>query len=296
MKSGFSWKTRRYILAALLAGTVSSSITLAQGPGGPDGPGGGPGGPPGHGRGRPPFGGMRRVSALDLPITVLASGLKLTDDQKDKIQQIQQDFRDQRNELMPRRGPDSGGPPDPATMQANMEKMHSLETDASSKINAVLTSDQKTVLPTLIKNIESLRATGIPAELYSKLNLTAAQKKKIADIAQQARTYMQTKMAAAQQSGDFEAARSVMDQVRQDSHSKAMAVLTTEQKALVDQFIKDHPRPQGGRGFGPPNGHGGPPQDGFGPPPDGGGPGGGPQDGGPPPPDGPPPGGDPSDS
>ena len=285
-----SWKTKRFVLAALIAGSFSGSLALAQGPDGPGGPGC-PGGPPGHGRGRPPFGGPRRVSVIDLPISVLAFGLKLTDDQKDKVRQIQKDFRDQRDELMPRRGPDSGGPPDRSTMQANMEKMRTLETDAASRMKAVLNSDQKAQLPSLLKNIESLRATGIPAELYGKLNLTDTQKKNISEIAQHAQQDMRAKMDAARLSGDFEASRSAMDQAREASHQKAMSALTAEQRAVVEQFIKDHPRPRGGRGFGPPPGHGGPPPNGFGPPNDGGGPGdGGPGDGGPPPPDGPPPG------
>lgn len=287
MKTGNSWKTKKIILAALVAGSVSGSIAFAQGSEGFGGPGGPP---PRHGRGMPPFGSPRRVTVLDLPMPVLSAGLKLTEDQQSKVHDIQKSFRDQRDSLMPRRGPDSGGPPDQSTMQANMEKLKALDAAANNSIKAVLNADQKALLPDLLKNIETLRAAGIPAELYGKLNLSDGQTKKIAEIAQQAQQDMHAKMEAARQSGDFEATRSAMDQSRAETHQKAMAILTDDQKSMVEQFIKDHPRPQGGRGGGPGRGHGGPPHDGFGPPPGGG------PDGGPPPPDGPPPGGDPSNS
>ena len=32
--------------------------------------------------------------------------------------------------------------------------------------------------------------------------------------------------------------------------AKALAILTSEQKAMVEKYIKDHPRPQGRRGGG----------------------------------------------
>jgi Spy/CpxP family protein refolding chaperone len=264
----------------LLLGATLGSTAGAQPPdGGPPPPG------PGRGPGRPPFGGPRQVTAADAPITILESGLKLTADQKEKIAQIQQDVRKKRRDLMPRPGQRPDSPPDPETMRANRDKMRTLDQEAAKSIGDVLTDEQKQALPGLLKEIEALRATGIPAELYGDLKLTSDQRKKITAIAQKAQESQRQAMDKARESGDFQSVRETMQKSRRQTHDKAMQVLTSEQRALVEQFIKDHPR-QGPGGFGPPpgggrgRGEGGPP------------PGGGPD--GPPPPDGagPPPGED----
>ena len=63
---------------------------------------------------------------------------KLTASQKSKIKTIQDQFRKQRETLMPRPGQRNGTPPDPATMQARFNKMRAAEQKAESQINAVL--------------------------------------------------------------------------------------------------------------------------------------------------------------
>jgi Spy/CpxP family protein refolding chaperone len=217
-----------------------------------------------------------------VPIAALEAGLKLTDDQKTKIAKIQKDVQQSRRSMMPRPDQDGGGPPDPEQMRAAMDKMRSKEDQAKSSIEAVLTDEQKQALPGLLKEIDALREAGIPAEVYGDLKLTGSQKKQLVALAKKSQDAMRAKMDSLQPGGDFESVRSAMDQSRRQAHSRAMALLTAEQRDLVQKYQQAHPRPDRG-----PGGPGGP--EGFGPPPGGpdgpdGGPGGpgGPPQGGPP--------------
>ena len=285
-RSGFKRADVR--LAALLLGTICipSAFALAQGgpPPGPD-----------QGQGRPPFGGpprfgggQRGASVAQIPVSALTAALNLTADQKSKIDSIQKDAQQQRRSLMTPPDQGAGGPPDPEQMRANFDKMRSLDQQTKANIEAVLTDDQKQALPGFLKEVETYRSTGIPLEVYGDLKLTVDQKQQIAAVAKKAQQDMQAKMEAARQSGDFQSMRSAMDQNRQTTHAKAMAVLTADQRATVKKYMDAHPRPQGGPGgpggFGGPGGPGGP--GGFGPGGPGGPPPGGPDGGpgGPPPP------------
>lgn len=260
---------QRLVVALVAAGTLFSAIVLAQ----PPPPGGGPPPPGGPGMGHPPFGGPPHTSAVNIPLSILESGLKLTDDQKTKIGQLQQQFHQQVREQMPRPGgpPDGqpGGPPDPETMRAAHDKIRNLEQQTNGRIEAALTSSQKQALPNLIKTVDAMRMAGVPAEIYS--DLTAEQRTKIAAIGQDAQQKMKQAMEKASQSGDFEQVHQAMQQTHQQIHQKVMAVLTDDQRKAVEKFQKEHPHP----GPGGPGGPGGPPP--GGPPPG---------DGGPPPPDG----------
>ena len=279
--------------------TLTASATLAQGPGGPPPGGGGRGGqdrPGGPGM-PPPFGGPRQAAVVDVPLAMLETGLSLTADQKTKITAIQQQFQKQRQTMRPGpggpggqggpggpggpNGPD-GGPGGPGGGQGpggpdggpggpggqggpgggQMDKMRDLQQQTSKKIEALLTTSQKQMLPALLKECDALRATGIPAETYSDLKLTADQKTKIAAIAQKAQQTMRQNMEKARQGGgDFEAMRETMQQSRQQSQKEAMNALSTEQRQTVDKYVKAHPRPEGGPGMPPP------PGDDQGPPP-----------------------------
>jgi len=267
---------------AALTLILSQGIALAQPPGGPPpgGPGG-PGGPPPGGPGGPGGPRGRGMSAVNVPAAALAADLKLTTTQQEKIDKIQKQFQQDRSKLMPARpeqGADptdqGGAPPDPETMRANFEKLSSLERQASKQIDTVLTADQKKALPIALKNIQSLRMAGIPAEVLGDLKLTADQKKQIASVVEKSQQSMRQKMEDARQSGDFENMRAVMTESREAMHNAAMAKLTADQKTIVEDYLKDHPQQEFEPGGGPPGG--------FGPPPGGGGPGGAP----PPPPDG----------
>lgn len=108
------WRKPTLVLTAVLAGSLLSTFTLAQGPGGPGGPPpGGPGGfPGGPGMGRP---GGGQLTLADIPVSVLSTELKLTSDQKTKIEAIQKKWRTQLQSMRPQFGPGGpggpGGPP-----------------------------------------------------------------------------------------------------------------------------------------------------------------------------------------
>ena len=292
------------LLTALLFGTVTGSLALSQPPPpGPGGPGGGPGGP---GFGRGPRGGPRQASAVQTPLAALAAELKLTDDQKSQIKAIQDNVKKQRQTLMPRPNP-NGERPDPETMRANFDKMRAMEQKANKDIEAVLNDTQKQALPVILKQFDNLRMGGIPLEVYGDLKLTSDQKQQIGDIVKKARAAMAPPPDGGQpgaggpppgeggQPGAGGPPRGPGGRgpggMFQKTREQVMAVLTDDQKKIVQDYLEAHPRqrfgpggPGGPGGFGGP---GGPPPGGGpgGPPPPGdGGPGG--QDAGVPPPPG----------
>ena len=254
MAHRFSLRKSSGVILALLAGTLLVPSAFAQGPdgpppGGPGGPGGhggpgGPGGPGGRGGRRPQFGGPGRPSLANTPLSALTAGLKLTSDQKAAIKQIQQNLQTQRKALMPTPGDPQSPPPDRATMQANMEKLRTLETQAVADIKKVLTADQIQALPAFTKNLETLGGAGIPVELYATLKLSDDQMTQLASIVQSFQDQMETTMDSARQSGDFASVRDTLDTLRQDTRKKVMAVLTADQQSAVTSYLKAHPRPQ----------------------------------------------------
>jgi hypothetical protein len=262
----------------LLALSSVSIVAHAQQPGGP--PPGGFGGPGGG-----------RIQPATAPADALASELNLTATQVDKIKAIQAAYRKDRDSLMPPRDNQGGGPPNREAMQSIMEKLQALDKATSDKIVAVLTDDQKAALPRVIQMLDAFQSAGVPPQVIGDLKLTDDQKKQALRINKE----MQQAMQQAMQDQD----RQAMMDARKKAHDEILALLTDDQKAILDKFVKDHPRrgpggPGGPGGRGPggrgPGGPGGPPPgDGNGPPP--------PPDGnGPPPPDGsgppPPPDGD----
>ena len=257
-------------------------------PGGPDGQGrpGGPGGPGGPGQGMRPGMNQAPMNAVHIPIAVLASELSLTSTQKDKIEQMQKQFMQQARPPQPPQDGQSG-PPDQEAMRTRMDKIRALDQSTVRQIEGVLTPTQKQALPTLVKTLNGLRTARIPLEVVSDLHLTAEQKQQLSALTSLTNgqsQHQQQEGDQARRSGQFGATRSLGGSPGQ-THEKAMALLTAEQRKVVTDYIQKHPRPQGGPGFGPPRGgQGGPGRPDMPPP---GGPGGGDgQDGPPPPPPG----------
>ncbi|MES2461958.1 MAG: hypothetical protein V4671_15345 [Armatimonadota bacterium] len=258
------------VLTALTGVLLSQTVFAAQppqggGPGGPGGPGGfrGPGGPGGPGGRR---GGPRPVSLSTIPVKELASALLLSDSQVAKIRAIQESVQAERQTLMPPPGQQPDGPPSREMMDANREKMRSLDQKAAAQIEAVLTAEQKSAAPELLKVLNALGQGGVPLEVFADLKLTAAQKQQLAAL---------PSLPPPPRPGDNGGAppdREGMEQGRRQAGEKVMAILTEEQRKIVEAFRQAHPRPRPGDGGGPPR-----PGDGFGPPPGGG-------DGAPPPP------------
>jgi len=222
-------------------------------PGGPDG--GGPGGPGGPGRG---FGGPPPLTLAHIPIALLISELKLTADQKSRIEKLQASARPPRpggpppgmsgmpgNPGMPGQPPQSiSQNPGPGPMPGQRPPMR--DTLTNQQIEALLTPAQRSALPSLLKQAQSLRYAGIPLELYPTLNLTPAQKTQIFSATPLTNT------------GD----RQKDDATHRARFEKTLALLTPPQRQALEAFRKSHPRPfpggPGGPGgmssnFGPPS-------------------------------------------
>lgn len=235
-------------LAATLALTPLASYAQDTQPGGP--PGGAQPGRFGGQRGQ--GGGFGRgqnnqpVTLATAPIEALASGLKLTAEQKQQITEIQA--------KLPARGRGRGGAGAGAgggtDFQAQRQQRQQLEQAATTQIEALLTAEQKTALPGVLKDIQTLRAAGLPVALLGSLGLTAEQKTKIADINAKAEEAMRQRMTGAQPGGDFQAMRESMQQARAETQRQVMAVLTDAQKAQVEKYRSEHPEAAGRGGFG----------------------------------------------
>ncbi|HLK55999.1 MAG TPA: hypothetical protein VKU00_05530 [Chthonomonadaceae bacterium] len=241
------------ILTAAVLMTAVSVTSFAQGQ-----PGGRPGGAPGGGFGGGQGGGQRRgggMTVASVPAGLLASELKLSADQKSKIKSIQDKMQADLKPLTPAPGSPR---PDQQTAQANREKRQQIVQQATQGIEGILTADQKAKVPGVIQGLQPYRAVNIPIGALEYLNLTSDQKTKIAKIAADAQTSMQSmrpQFQAAQ--GDQTKMQALMQQMqkdRQQDHDKAVALLTSTQKSALDKYMKEHPQPTFG---GPGGGFGG---------------------------------------
>ena len=260
----------RTIALSTVAMTLLFGANAAQAQG-PGGFGGGPGGP----MGRMP--GMQPANVLTTPIEALQVGLTLSADQKTKIVALQEASRKLQESLRPQ-FPQGGERPSQEEMQAlftkmreGRAKMDEENAKAEKEIMALLTTEQKAALPAFLKEVENWNALGLPLPLYATLKLSDDQKTKINELGRQTRGSLQTRISNAQAAGgDPRTMRDSIQKLMESAHTKALAFLTEEQKAMVEKWDKDHPRPQrgpGGRGgFGGPGGFGGGP---GGPPPAG---------------------------
>ncbi len=228
-------------ITALTGILLAPSVFAVQPPQGHGGPGGFGG--PGRLGGRR-SGGPRPISVSMIPAKALAEALGLSSDQTTKITAIQDSVRAERQKLMPAPGVQPGGPPpDRETMQANREKMRTLDQKATGDIEAVLTTEQKSALPELLKILNALGRAGVPPEVAGDLKLTADQRRQLA--------------ALPGGPGGPPPSRDGMGQGRREADEKVMAILTADQKKIVEAYPRQGPgegggRPPRGGGFGPP--------------------------------------------
>ena len=226
--------------ALLLAASLGFSA-LAQGAGaqaaaaGQQG-GGGRGGQGRGGQGGPP-------SLVTMPMAYLVTALTLTDDQKTKVQAIQDKVRTDMQEL---RKPDANGQrPNRAELQP---KIMALNDQAKKDIEAVLTPAQLKMSVKALKSAMVYNTVGIPLPVLADLKLTHEEETKLADIVEAATKEQEPTVKAlteARTAGDQAKVTEInqtMQASRQATREKAMAVLTEEQKATLAQYQKDHPR------------------------------------------------------
>jgi hypothetical protein len=230
-----------------------------------------------------------KMTAATTPLPALTAELKLTDKQQAQIKTIQDQAMKDIMAMRPAGGPGGPGGPGPGgpaggprpggpnpgrpgggapggpgggfggrmggISPEDVKKLQTVSDKASSKIEAVLTSDQKKALPGALKEIGTMRNAGIPVQTLGDLKLTSAQKAKISSIADKAQKDMEVKMKAA--NGDFMSLGPVFQQARQKTHTDVMATLTTAQKGVIEKYEKEHPRRGGfGGGMGGPGGGG----------------------------------------
>jgi Spy/CpxP family protein refolding chaperone len=183
---------------------------------------------PGQGGGRR-GGGMRgQVDIAQVPISLLASQLSLTDDQKSKITDIQTKLRADEKALR------ANG----STPQDNRQAMRDLVMKAHADVEAILTDDQKAKVQAVTRKIGAAAMGGIPLGVLGDLNLTSDQWDKIGQAGADARTKMQ---------GLSREDRATQGpQIQADLKTAVQAVLTADQKQKVEDYVKAHPRRQPG--------------------------------------------------
>jgi len=197
--------------------------------------------------------GMQPTAGM-LPLTVLSKSLGLTDEQKTKIEDIQKKAQENMRASFGGFG-GGGGRPDPEEMRARFEKMNEDRKKTDADIMAILTDDQKKSLETLLKDAQVFMQAQLPLELAGDLKLTADQKKQISETVDKIQKAAREKTQEARENQDFETVREIMQQAQAALREKTRAVLTAEQKSMVEKWEKDNPR---GRGFGGPGGGRGP--------------------------------------
>ena len=206
-------------------------------------------------------GGLMQMGLSNLPVDVLVKGLKLTDDQKTKVDDVQKKIREaQRAAFGGGNNPFGGGAgggnrPDPAQLQEMMTKMQEDRKKNDAQIEAVLTDDQKKALPAFLKDVQTFQTAQLPLALVGDLKLTDDQKTKMAAVVTQIQKIATEKRQEAMDNQDFQSLREIMTQTQTALKDKTRALLTADQKAMVEKYEKENPN----QGFGGRGGRGGAP-------------------------------------
>jgi hypothetical protein len=181
-----------------------------------------------------------------IPVTLLASELKLTEVQQAKITALRAQLEKDTTALRPAPGEQFN--PD------NRQKMQDLNTEATSKMTEVLTTDQQAQLPDVIKSLNAYPRLGIPLEVLPTLKLTADQKTKLTALADERQKAQQAKMQELQQNGggDRTAMMQAFQDMQKETQTKVAALLTASQNSTLTAYNKEHPQNfgPGGRGGG----------------------------------------------
>lgn len=176
----------------------------------------------------------------------------------------QQDREKMRAEMMKMR----------AEAEAKMAQMQQDRTKADREIRQVMTEEQRPGTPSFLREVEFFQNAGLPLELIKPLDLESMQKVKINTILAKTNAERQQKMqdmianartgnggrpggnagAQAETGGNDRRAnwQAFGEAMRTDieaTHKLILAVLTPEQRALVEKFEKENPQSRQ-RGFG----------------------------------------------
>ncbi|MBC7529881.1 MAG: hypothetical protein H7308_20315 [Chthonomonadaceae bacterium] len=177
----------------------------------------------------------RPLTLSMLPPDYLKSELKLTDEQVVKIESLQKASQADMMKIVedPTAPPppslepsETPLPPDQEEKLRAFEKKISTVTDkADEDVKAVLTEEQTKLLPSLMKETQSLVDAGLPLTLLTDLKLTPDQKKQIGSALDE----MDGKLKDATP----EDRRAKMKVMRKELREKVTGILTDEQKEML---------------------------------------------------------------
>lgn len=194
------------IAAALMAVGVMVQVSLAQPGEGRRGrgPGGGFGGPP--------------TPVRLLGVKEVQDALKLTDEQKTKITDLNNKVREEIRTAM-----QDGG---------SREKVQKLMDETTAKVKEILDEGQQKRLLGIFVQVNGANAVANP-DVAKELNVTDDQKKKIEEIRQK---NMDSMRGLRDQSGDREAMREKMTKLRDEESKAIFAVLTEPQQKQLEEL------------------------------------------------------------
>jgi hypothetical protein len=237
----------RHILVAVAVLALAGTGLAQGGPGGPGGAGGG------QGRGMRGMGGMRMNPFSLLNVKEVQDELKITADQKTKIEALQTEYREaQRKAFQDAR--DSGSTDQDAMMKASQK----LTDDTTKKLNAILSAEQQ-------KRLKELRVQQagnmalLQPDLQKELEFTTKQKDDAKALQQKLmQAMMDVRQKVQNQELTQEEAQKLYTKNNETMGAELLKLLTTDQatkfKAMSGaafKFPKDMP---GMGGMGGPGG------------------------------------------
>jgi Spy/CpxP family protein refolding chaperone len=170
------------------------------------------------------FGRMGGANLLRRP--EVQTELKITDEQKPKIETMLEQLREERQGLFQDLRDASA-----EERQKIMDKMYA---DESKRVNAILNPDQQKRFRQISLQQEGPTAAA-RADVADELKLTDEQKKKVREllVAQQEKQRELREAAG----GDFQAIREKMEALRKETNDKVTALLTDEQKNKWKEMV-----------------------------------------------------------
>lgn len=163
-----------------------------------------------------------RLGVADVPLVVLERVVKLTAEQKAKLEPIYTKLAEDRKALQPVRG----AAPDPTAAQ----KRRDLTRAANTQIQAILTTEQKESLKKAAPELLMLRSAGVPLVVLEQLKLTDDQKTKIKAIVDD--------VLAKVKDLTPEERRAKQRELMTEARAKVADILTADQKAIIQKAMK----------------------------------------------------------
>lgn len=186
----------------------------------------------GGGRG---FGGVSHMGLLR--VEKVQEEINLTEEQQEEVRAARQELREDRE------GQGGGGQNfrdlSDAERQEFIARMQERRQERAKaekeKLASILNEEQMKRLNEIYLQAAGAQALENP-EIVAALKITDEQKEKLADAQEEARNTRREQMRELFQSGDREAAREKMAEVRKETDAIILAVLTDEQKQQLEQM------------------------------------------------------------